>query len=397
MKRILSLIMAIAMMFTLVACGSTNQSAGETTFQAAQELEEATKAVTSNGKIGIITATVALNEELYRTAEAMVKRYGEDRVVIQTYPVQFMKEQETVISNLMSLVSDPEIKAVVFIEAISGASAAIAKAKEKRPDVLYIASGIGEDPQVAAAAADIIIDNNTNKNGQSLAQRAYELGAETFVYYSFPRHQAIDKINYEGRMMEETSEKLGIKFVRVTMPDPQSDAGTAGTQQFCLEDVPKQIEKYGPKTAFYDTNPLSMPAVAKAVLENGGIYPNPCNSSPFQYATPFGIEVPEDKQADVDWMMDEVRNFLAESGNSGRFSCRVAPVGINLMKTSVAYANAYIEGKTNGKVDMDALRSIYADIMESSPEDVDFELYDNPETGLKFDNYALILPGWADL
>ena len=197
--------------------------------------------------------------------------------------------------------------------------------------------------------------------------------------------------------LEMTSEKLGIKFVRVTMPDPQSDAGTAGTQQFCLEDVPKQIEKYGPKTAFYDTNPLSMPAVAKAVLENGGIYPNPCNSSPFQYATPFGIEVPEDKQADVDWMMDEVRNFLAESGNSGRFSCRVAPVGINLMKTSVAYANAYIEGKTNGKVDMDALRSIYADIMESSPEEVDFELYDNPETGLKFDNYALILPGWADL
>lgn len=389
MKRVISFLLALATCFSLVGC---SQSPGT-----AQSSGDGTGSESTGGKIGIMTSTVAINEELYRTAEAMQAQYGEDRVVIQTIPDQFMKEQETIISNLLSLVSDPEIKAVVFIEAVSGASAAIAKAKEKRPDVLFISSGIGEDPQVAAAAADIIIDNNTNKNGQSIAQRAYELGAETFVYYSFPRHQAMDKVNYEGRMMEQTCQELGIEFVRVTMPDPQSDAGAAGTQQFCLEDVPKEIEKYGPNTAFYDTNPLSMPAVSKAILDNGGIYPNPCNSSAFQYAVPFGIEVPEDKKSDADWMLEEVRSFLEESGNSGRFSCRVAPVLINLMKTSVAYADAYIQGNTNGKVDMDALRNLYADIMGSTPEAVDFEIYDNPDTGLRFENYALILPDFADL
>ena len=80
----------------------------------------------------------------------------------------------------------------------------------------------------------------------------------------------------------------------MTMPDPQSDAGTAGTQQFVIEDVPKEIEKYGEKTAFFDTNTMSTPAVIKALYDAGaGIYMNPSQSSPFcGYAEALGLSVP---------------------------------------------------------------------------------------------------------
>ncbi|WP_414162745.1 DUF3798 domain-containing protein [Treponema vincentii] len=38
------------------------------------------------------------------------------------------------------------------------------------------------------------------------------------------------------------------------LPDPTSDVGVAGAQQFILEKVPQWIEKYGKKTAFFCTN-----------------------------------------------------------------------------------------------------------------------------------------------
>ncbi len=54
-----------------------------------------------NYKIGIITGTVSQGEEEYRAAEKMKLKYG-DKIVLQTYPDSFMKEQETTIANTRS-------------------------------------------------------------------------------------------------------------------------------------------------------------------------------------------------------------------------------------------------------------------------------------------------------
>ena len=43
--------------------------------------------------------------------------------------------------------------------------------------------------------------------------------------------------------MEEACKDLGIQFVFETAPDPTSDVGVAGAQQFILEKMPAWIEK----------------------------------------------------------------------------------------------------------------------------------------------------------
>lgn len=61
--------------------------------------------------VGIITGTVNQGEDEVRGAEAMIKEYGDvkDGGMIQhlTYPNNFAAEQETTISQIVSLANDP--------------------------------------------------------------------------------------------------------------------------------------------------------------------------------------------------------------------------------------------------------------------------------------------------
>ena len=160
--KLMAAALASVMALSLAGCGraatkETTKAAETKTAETKAEGETSVKEEAAGGKIGLMVGTVAISEEEYRTAESWQKKLGADEVVIQTYPDNFMSEEETTISNMLSLVSDPEIKVVIFVQGVPGASAAIAKAKETRPDILYINGGPNEDPDVACAAADICI------------------------------------------------------------------------------------------------------------------------------------------------------------------------------------------------------------------------------------------------
>ena len=109
-----------------------------------------------NYKIGIITGTVSQGEEEYQAAQNMLTKYG-DLIVTATYPDNFSSETETTIANVVSLASDPDVKAIVFVQAVPGASAAIDKVRETRPDMLFIAGVAAEDPATIASKADIVM------------------------------------------------------------------------------------------------------------------------------------------------------------------------------------------------------------------------------------------------
>ena len=395
MKKLIALVLAFTLCLSMAACGAKDTE--EKTTEGTQARETAGEPVNErlefDGKVGLMVGTVASSEEEYRAAEKWLKILGEDHCTVQTYPDNFTKEEETTISNLVSLVSDPEIKAVVFLQGVAGSSAAIAKAKELRPDVLYINCGPTEDPDVVCNVADLVVGNNDYERGAAAADRAHEMGAETMIYYSCPRHQGFEKIAYAGVEMEKRAKELGMEFIRVDVPDPMSDAGVAGEQQFIIEDVPKQLETHGPKTAFFETILTATPAVVKAVYDAGeGIYIETSQDTPFLgYPEALGISVSSDHIGDYKWMNQEISKKLAETGDTGRFSCREIPVVIMMMDTSVYYAIDYIKGLTDGKVDMEHLRACLAEATGRAVDDpeIGFVVYDY--LGKQYDNYALVL------
>ena len=105
----------------------------------------------ANYKIGVITGTVSQGEDEYRGAEAMAKKYPEI-IIHKTYPDNFMAEQETFISQVTSLASDRNVKAIVINQGVPGTLAAIKKVKELRPDILFFIGQPHEDYKLVGAA-----------------------------------------------------------------------------------------------------------------------------------------------------------------------------------------------------------------------------------------------------
>ena len=77
--------------------------------------------------IGVCTETVTQAEDDLRGAEQLIKEYGAvatgGMIKHITYPDDFMSQQETVISNLVSLADDPLMKVVVTCNALPGTGA----------------------------------------------------------------------------------------------------------------------------------------------------------------------------------------------------------------------------------------------------------------------------------
>ena len=168
-------------------------------------------------KIGLVTDTVSQGEEEFRAGENMVKKYGKDVVKHVTFPDNFMQEQETTIAQIAGLADDPDVKAIIVLQAVPGTVPAFEKIREKRDDILLIAGLPQEDAEIIADRADIVINTDDLGRGKTIINLAHEMGAETFIHYSFPRHMAIDLLAQRRDIMKETAAELGIEFVEVDL------------------------------------------------------------------------------------------------------------------------------------------------------------------------------------
>jgi hypothetical protein len=314
-------------------------------------------------KIGIMSSTVTQNEEEFRMAEEMVRRYGSDRILHTTYPDRFMQEQETTITNMLEMASDPDVKAIVMVQAVPGAVAAVDRVREIRPDILIILGSPQEDPDIIAQKGDIVLNTDDLGRGYQIAEHAKAMGAETLVHYSFPRHMSIEMLAQRRALMKERAEELGILFVDEDAPDPTGDAGVPGTQQFIMEDVPRKITQYGANTAVFGTNCAMQEPLIRQSVTNGGIFPVQCCPSPY-HALPaaLGVEVPDEHKGDVPWMLEAIELKVVEAGAAGRVATWPVPVNMMYIEAGVEYSIAWIRGETDGRMDKAKLIEIMEEI-----------------------------------
>ncbi len=318
---------------------------------------------TGEWKIGIMSSTVTQNEEEFRMAEEMVRRYGSDRILHTTYPDRFMQEQETTITNMLEMASDPDVKAIVMVQAVPGAVAAVDRVREIRPDMFFVLGAPQEDPDIIAQKGDLVLNTDDLGRGAQIADHAYAMGAEVLVHYSFPRHMSIELLAQRRALMKDRAEELGLRFVDEDAPDPTGDAGVPGTQQFIMEDVPRKIAEYGPQTAVFGTNCAMMEPLIRQSIEYGGIFPVQCCPSPY-HALPaaLGIEVPEEHRGDVEWMLQAIDDHVCDAGAEGRVATWPVPVNMMFIEAGVEYAIAWINGETDGLVDKARLQAIMENI-----------------------------------
>jgi hypothetical protein len=276
-------------------------------------------------KIGIMTGTVSQNEEEFRAGQQLAQRYG-SRIKHVTYPDNFMQEQETVIAQLVGFAADPEVKVVVVGQAIPGAVAAARKIREQRPDILIGFVEPHEDPVMVNEAADLAVQPDQLERGRTIVAEAKAMGARRLVHYSFPRHMSQELLSRRRDIMKQACADQGMEFLFVTAPDPMAEGGLPATQQFVLEDVPREIKKLGQETAFFSTNCGMQDPLIRSVLSSGGYVPEQCCPSPTHgYPTALGISVPPDKAGDIAFINEENKRIIAEHGKTGHFGTWIAP------------------------------------------------------------------------
>lgn len=367
MKKVLVLLLVALMIFSLVGCGGSSKV---------------------DYKIGIITGTVSQGDEEYYAAQQAAEKYG-DMIITTTYPDNFSTETETTISNVVALASDPDVKAIIFIQAVPGAAAAIDKVRETRPDMLFICGVPAEDPGVIASKADVVLQADEISMGKTIIEQAKKEGAKTFIHYSFARHLSYATIAARRELLMSTCEELGIKFVDATAPDPTGDAGVSGAQQFILEDVPRKVEEYGVDTAFFSTNCAMQEPLIRSVLEQKAIFPQQCCPSPFHgYPAALGIDV-EGHEGDVTWMLEQISAKVKEAGNSGRMSTWPVAINMAMINASVEYAIAFCEGKTDGAFDAAVFQEKLEDVA-GGKENITISTYKDEANGT-LDNYLMLL------
>lgn len=314
-------------------------------------------------KIGILTGTVSQGEEEYRAAEELVAKHGADRVIHATYPDRFMDEQETTISQMVAMAYDPDVKAIVICQAPPGVAAGIDKIREIRDDVAIVLGVPHERFEFVANKADILYENDQPSRGSSIPTLAKEMGATHFLHYSFPRHMSYPHLSARRDLMKATCEELGIEFVDLTAPDPTGEGGVPATQQFMLEDIPRQVERYGKNIAVFGTNCSMQEPMIKAVIQTGAIYPEQCCPSPF-HALPnaLGIEIPEGKAGNVEFILEAIDARVREEGANGRVATWSVPANVTMTRAGAIYAwawaNGELEERSTPAKGADALREV---------------------------------------
>ena len=345
--------------------------------------------------VGIVTGTVSQSEDDLRGAEALIKEYKEVKNggMIQhlTYPDDFMSQQETFISSVVSLADDPLMKAIIINQAIPGTAEAFKRVKAKRPDIFTLAGEAHEDPAVIAGSADMVASQDFVSRGYTIIWAAKEMGAKTFVHISFPRHMSYESLGRRRTIMEEACKDLGIKFAFETAPDPTSDVGMAGAQQFILEKVPSWLKKYGPngeKVAFFCTNDGHTEPLLKRVLESkNGLFVEADLPSPLMgYPGALGLDL-KAEAGNFPAILKKVESAVVAKGGAGRFGTWAFSYGYTVSAGLGEYAIRVI----NGKAQKNSLKDVFSAYAKWTPgAKWNGAYYTDASTGVRYKNMALM-------
>ena len=391
MKRFISLLLALVMVFALVACGEQKDPAntsGDTTVGSG-DTTVATDDTTDAKKphIGIVTGSVSQSEDDRRGAEAFQAMYGEEMVKLAIYPDNFTEELETTIQTIVNLSDDPEMKAIIVNQSVPGTAEAFRQIKERRPDILCIAGEAHEDLPVIGEAADLVCNNDFVARGYLIIRTAHELGCDTFVHVSFPRHMAYETMSRRVAIMKAACEEFGMKFVLETAPDPTSDVGVAGAQAYILEKVPEWVEKYGKQAAYFCTNDAHTEPLLKQLLTYGGYFIEADLPSPLMgYPGALGLDLTAEA-GDFEKILAKVESAICEKGGADHFGTWAYSYGYTVSAGLAQHALNVINGESE-LCDIDDIAKAYE--VFSPKAAWNGSNYTNATTGVKAENIFLV-------
>ena len=364
-RKILSIFLAISMIALMTSCGGQNgkdnpDTEHENTKEQVVETKQTadvsdTTDTTDTGskdgeeddfRIGIVTGSYAQSEDDRRGAEAFQKKYGTDKVTLAIYPDNFTEEYDVTVQTIVNLAEDPKMRVIIVNQAVEGTAEAFSKIKEIRPDIICIAGEAYEDFADIGPVADLVVSCDFINRGYLMIRTAHELGCDTFVHISFPRHLSYETVSRRVSIMKAACEEFGMKFEMETAPDPTTDVGVPGAQSYIMEHVPEWVEKDGQNSAYFCTNDAHTEPLIRKLMECGGYFIEADLPSPLMgYPGALDLDFTEDS-GDSEKQLEKVEEAIVKNGGAGRFGTWTYSYGYTMSSGLAEHARNVVLGES---------------------------------------------------
>lgn len=354
----MSIVLIVAMIVTFMAgCTKVDTSGEEQGGEASGGETASTEATRAEFEplkegedfhVGIVTGTVSQAEDEFRAAEKAIEKYGNadegGMIRHDTYPDRFEAEQETTISKIVAMADDPLMRAVIVNQSVPGTSAAFQQIRAKRPDIILINLVAQEDTVMAENTSDLVLDADNVSRGYRIIYAAKEMGADKFAHITFPRHMSIELLALRRAIMEQACEDLGLEFISLNAPDPTTDIGVPGAQQYIAENIQPWIDKYGKNTAFFCTNDAHTEPLLRGVAAGGAIFVEQDLPSPIMgYPKAFSVDI-QDKAGDWQAINETVEGAVVEAGGAERMGTWAYSLGYSFTLGAVDLVQEVLKG-----------------------------------------------------
>lgn len=352
-KRFMSIMMLLMAVMAFTACQKVDNGAKTEEGQEAGAASTAQFETLKDGEdyhIGIVTGTVSQSEDEFRAAEKAIELYGaaDEGGIIKhdTYPDRFEAEQETTISKIVAMADDPLMKAVIVNQSVPGTSAAFKQIREKRPDIILVNLVAQEDTVMVENASDLVVDADNVSRGYRIVKAAQEMGATKFAHITFPRHMSIELLALRRAIMEEACKDLGLEFISLNAPDPTTDIGVPGAQQYVAENIQPWIDKYGKDTAFFCTNDAHTEPLLRGVAAGGAIFVEQDLPSPIMgYPKAFSVDI-KDMAGDWKAINSAVEKAVIEKGGDKRMGTWAYSLGYSVTLGALDHVMEVLKGNS---------------------------------------------------
>jgi hypothetical protein len=340
-----------------------------------------------DGKIVIITnpgindpntAGGFIAEDALLRAEALVVQFGQEQVVHKIWPSWGAVNGEEIIDEMFSEISeDHDVKAMIIFDSFSDSSYVIDSLTDLRDDIflVFVIYAFSDKADYIDVRADLIIQTDAHRLGETYARQAISMGAETLAEYSFPMNRSDPVHSLRRDAIITTAEREGIRFIDLEAPTPGGgDWLQINMSPFLMQDLPRQAERLGKNTAFFGSSIFFQDLIMTQTVATGAIFvltdhPSIFHTYPEVFEIEYRIETDQEdelgrpilRRMDVPELLQALDEAVDAAGMAGRVSCWAVPDFMMWLTIGFMYSVEWLSGNVpqeRGVIDIDVLERL---------------------------------------
>lgn len=326
MKKIISVLLILAMIFTLGACGK-------------KEKEEEILYPTPEKKVAILTAPESQYPEDYKAAKEIAALYPETIELFEYPDSRVLKPGDPAIMEISrEIAENEEFGAIIYARATQFTNEAIGAAKAINPGIVTLAIEPEQDVAKVAERADLVLCANWEKYCADIIKAAKKLGAEYFVYYSFKRHSSNNPLYSQIKgYLADGCKNNSIDFVYESSHDPNYTGGVEKANEFARASYDALVDSEtisGTNVVLFTTDSSIQNTLIDVANEKGLIFISPTFPSLYS-GIGEKFELPAPKSVYDEEFYEDTKFSVTDANCNLRYALYTYPLAAVLQKIAL--------------------------------------------------------------